>query len=81
MELATEQNFADQGSLQQLVKIFNELRVQFVDSLNAETEEEKNAEAKFAERVIQLEKEHSEFQRSVLIKNSELAANDRKNAI
>ncbi|CAD8132718.1 unnamed protein product [Paramecium pentaurelia] len=78
LELATEQNFSDQGSLQQLVKIFNELRVQFVDSLNQETADENAAETKFAERVAQLEKEFAEFQRAVMIKNSELAANEQK---
>ncbi|CAD8089708.1 unnamed protein product [Paramecium sonneborni] len=78
LELATEQNFADQGSVQQLVKIFNELRVQFVDSLNQETADESSAEIKHTERVAQLEKEFAEFQRSVLIKNSELTANEQK---
>ncbi|CAD8154630.1 unnamed protein product [Paramecium pentaurelia] len=78
LELATEQNFTDQGSVQQLVKIFNELRVQFVDSLNQETADESQAETKYTERVAQLEKEFAEFQRSVLIKNSELAANEQK---
>ncbi|CAD8181678.1 unnamed protein product [Paramecium pentaurelia] len=78
LELATEQNFTDQGSVQQLVKIFNELRVQFVDTLNQETADESAAETKFAERVAQLEKEFAEFQRAVLIKNSEIAANEQK---
>ncbi|CAD8064784.1 unnamed protein product [Paramecium primaurelia] len=78
LELATEQNFTDQGSVQQLVKIFNELRIQFVDSLNQETLNESQAETKYTERIAQLEKEFAEFQRSVLIKNSELVANEQK---
>ncbi|CAD8164258.1 unnamed protein product [Paramecium pentaurelia] len=62
----------------QLVKIFNELRVQFVDSLNQETLDESQAETKYTERIAQLEKEFAESSRSVLIKNSELAANEQK---
>ncbi|KAM3146227.1 hypothetical protein pb186bvf_001572 [Paramecium bursaria] len=78
LELATEQNFADQGSLAQLVKIFNELRTQFVQSLNDETNEENAAQEKFVKRVSQLEQEFSEFQRAVLIKTAEISANEQK---
>ncbi|CAD8094723.1 unnamed protein product [Paramecium sonneborni] len=52
LELVTEQNFADQESLLQLIIIFNELRDQFVHTLDQETADE----SKFTSRVTQLEK-------------------------
>lgn len=75
VELATEANFADQGALKQIVTAFNELRVQLVNSLNQENADEAAAVKAFGERVTQLNSEHSQFQRDVLIKNAEIDAN------
>lgn len=75
VELATEANFADQGALKQIVTAFNELRVQLVNSLNQENADEAAAVQAFGERVVQLNSEHTQFQRDVLIKNAEIDAN------
>jgi hypothetical protein len=78
MELATEQNFADQGALGQIVKAFNELRVEIVNALNQENADEAEKQAEFEEREANLNAEHASFQRDVLIKNAELTACEEK---
>jgi len=46
-----------------------------VNSLNTETADEDAAAKEFVIRVDQLNSEHTEFQRAVLIKNAEIVAN------
>ena len=72
LQMATEQNFANQDTLKEIVVNFNLLRVNLVDQVNQETSEEAVFAADFVARVAQLEKEHIEFQRLVMLRNAEL---------
>ncbi|KAM3137447.1 Trichocyst matrix protein T1-B [Paramecium bursaria] len=78
IELATEAGFADQGALSQILTAFADLRAQLVNSLNTETADENDAQKTFVARVAQLNGEHSEFQRAVVIKTAEIDANQAK---
>lgn len=78
IELATEQNFSDQGTVGQIAKAFTDLRGQVVDSLNQETADENEAVAAYNDRVVQLNSELAEFQRSVLLRTAELNAIEQK---
>lgn len=78
LEIAVEANFADQGALRDIVVAFNDLRVNLVNALNTDTADEAAAQSAYEARVIQLNSEHAEFQRAVLIKNAEIEANANK---
>ncbi|CAK86874.1 unnamed protein product (macronuclear) [Paramecium tetraurelia] len=78
LEIAVEANFADQGALKEILTAFNNLRVQLVDSLNQLTADEAEAQKDFEARVIQLNSEHAEFQRAVIVKTAEIEANANK---
>ncbi|CAD8107729.1 unnamed protein product [Paramecium primaurelia] len=78
IEIAVEANFADQGALKEILVAFNNLRVQLVDSLNTITADEAEAQKDFEARVIQLNQEHAEFQRAVVVKTAEIEANANK---
>ncbi|CAK79976.1 unnamed protein product (macronuclear) [Paramecium tetraurelia] len=78
LEITVESNFADQGALRDIVVAFNNLRVELVDSLNQITADEAQAVTDFKNQVIQLNQEHAEFQRAVVVKNAEIEANATK---
>ncbi|CAD8063419.1 unnamed protein product [Paramecium primaurelia] len=78
LEITVESNFADQGALRDIIVAFNNLRVELVDSLNQITADEAEAVADFNAQVIQLNQEHAEFQRAVVVKNAEIDANANK---
>ncbi|CAD8177293.1 unnamed protein product [Paramecium pentaurelia] len=78
LEITVDSNFADQGALRDIVVAFNNLRVELVDSLNQITADEADQVAEFNAQVIQLNQEHAEFQRAVVVKNAEIEANTTK---
>ncbi|KAM3139590.1 Trichocyst matrix protein T1-B [Paramecium bursaria] len=78
LQIASDSNFADQGALKQIVTAFNDLRVQLVNSLNVATADEAQAQSDFVARVNQLNAEHSDFQRQVVVKTAEIDANAAK---
>lgn len=61
MQIASQQNFAEKGVVSDLMKQFNELRKNLVDSLNQETADEAIAAKDFEDRVKQLNTELVEF--------------------
>lgn len=61
MQIASQQNFSEQGVVADLLKQFNELRKNLVDSLNQETADEATAAKEFEDRVKQLNSELVEF--------------------
>jgi hypothetical protein len=54
------------------VSAFNNLRNELVDALNQLVADENAAATAFKDRVAQLNGEHAEFQRQVLLRNAEL---------
>ncbi|CAK70099.1 unnamed protein product (macronuclear) [Paramecium tetraurelia] len=78
LEITVESNFADQGALRDIIVAFNNLRVELVDSLNQITADEAQAVTDFNAQVVQLNQEHAEFQRAVVVKNAEIEANATK---
>lgn len=63
ISLASNQNFADQDTLRQIVEALNDFRNEVVDSLNDLTLSEQEAQEDYEAYVDQLESEYAEFQR------------------
>lgn len=78
VSLASQQNFADQDSLRQIVDALNDFRVAVVDSLNDLTLHEQEAQEDYEDYVDQLEAEHAEFQRQVNRTSQDLDATVNK---
>ena len=78
VSLASNQNFADQDSLRQIVDALNDFRTEVVDSLNDLTLSEQEAQEDYEEYVDQLEAEYAEFQRQINSLNQDLDAVNAK---
>ncbi|CAK77192.1 unnamed protein product (macronuclear) [Paramecium tetraurelia] len=76
--LASNQNFSDQGIISQIVNALNEFRNAIVDSINAQTAAEADAQAEHEEYLSQLDTEFAEFQRQINRLNVDLTATNEK---
>ena len=74
ISLASEQNFADQDSLREIVNLLNEFRNAVVDAINDATLREQDEQEEYEEHVDQLNAEYAEFQRGINQKNQDLTA-------
>ncbi|CAD8083072.1 unnamed protein product [Paramecium sonneborni] len=78
ISLASNQNFSDQGIIGQIVDALNEFRNAVVDSINAQTAAEAQAQADHEEYLEQLDSEYAEFQRQINRVNVDLTATNEK---
>jgi hypothetical protein len=72
--LASEQNFANQDSLREIIVMLNEFRNAVVDALNDATLREQEEQEEYEEHVDQLNAEYAEFQRGINNNNENLTA-------
>ncbi|CAD8096912.1 unnamed protein product [Paramecium sonneborni] len=65
LQIAINQNFADQDILKQIIDALNEFRNSIVEAMNDLSKQEQINQQEFLERLDQLEDEHHEFQKQI----------------
>ncbi|CAD8147173.1 unnamed protein product [Paramecium octaurelia] len=78
LQIALNQNFADQEILKQIVDALNEFRNQIVEAMNDLTKQEQLNQQEFLERLDQLDFEHLEFQKQINQAQVDLDATTQK---
>lgn len=78
MQITSEQNFSDQSVVMKLKQMFNDLRKDIVDEINAENASEQEAASMFKQRVDSLNAEYVEFAKQIMEATYQLSALETK---